>query len=219
MSQAKPYFNSALRRWRANGKYLTLKVQNSQTEHFCKPEYISQSFYLYLFSSVFLRANDTSLLIFALSALQLSSDTCTHWPFCSCTVNPIVTCSHSPCTTGCSTCTPHSSPNSVSLLPSNHLTITFHQADLSSAVGYFLPLIRLPFTYFQWSLQRRRRKKKKTENSLAHWHVLTHSCLPLPPCFSILVTFATTNFPDLLATLLPRALALVPTFQTLLYPL
>lgn len=58
-------------------------------------------------------------------------------------------------------------PNSFLLLPSNHLTITFHQADLSSAVLLSLSLIWLPFTYFQWSLQGCRKKKGKQSYILA----------------------------------------------------
>lgn len=74
---------------------------------------------------------------------------------------------------------PSCCPNSTSLLPSNHLTITFHRADLSSAL-YIAPcLIRLAFRCFQRSLK----------NSQTHWRVLTHPFHPL----SLLLFFSTSS--------------------------
>lgn len=96
---------------------------------------------------------------------------------------------------------PSCHPNSFSLLPSNRLTITFHQADLICSIAQ-LPASDLVALYLS-SIKLIAKQEKK----ISHRHEFTNS-LHLSPSSSVLLnflTFASLNLLDLKATLYDRA--------------
>lgn len=110
---------------------------------------------------------------------------------------------------------PYCHPNSFSLLPSNHLTIIFHQADLSSAVYNSLSLIWLPSTYFQWSLKG---CGKQQSHTLACIYTLLPSfSASMLLCFFFISCSVFTPLPHLTFVILkPRGVTMPSAFKFVL---
>ena len=132
--------------------------------------------------------------------------------------NPAVPCNHPLHTRGSSTCSPHSPPVTPAVSYFCLLTIwqllftklTSHQQPTTLCLSSGCPL-----PIFSQACK----GVGKKENSLTYWHVLTLSHLSMPPCVSILLTFASLKSPDLTAMSSPSTLPKVLTFLTVLYPL